>query len=176
MINDWLWPNPIWQQVWCNEGLDDFKNRTSAAQKAPEWLSYWTSEDSSAHGLSKPADPEELWATNIRPLKGYSLVPIHSTSVNQAALVHLANHKLIKAHQSFKLQHCAHLAESYPILLFLRKVVVGSSQIHSTRNIGSTHVAREKGRVVTFLLMFRPLSGCPWCGWKFGASHGKFWN
>ena len=66
-----------------------------------------------------------------------------------------------QTHQSFKLQHCAHLAESYPILLFLRKVVVGSSQIHSTRNIGSTHVAREKGRVVTFLLMFRPLSGCP---------------
>ena len=89
MINDWLWPNPIWQQVWCNEGLDDFKNRTSAAQKAPEWLSYWTSEDSSAHGTSKQADPEELWATNIRPLKGYSLVPIHSTSVNQAALLHL---------------------------------------------------------------------------------------
>lgn len=74
------------------------------------------------------------------------LVGSHSfyTSVNQAALVHLGSKS--QTHQSFNLQHyCAHLAESYPILLFLRKVVVGSSHIHSTRNIGPTHVAREKG-------------------------------
>ena len=112
--------------------------------------------------------------SNKHPTFEGLLVGSHSFYFSESSSIGTSSKS--QTHQSFKLQHCAHLAESYPILLFLRKVVVGSSQIHSTRNIGSTHVAREKGRVVTFLLMFRPLSGCPWCGWKFGASHGKFWN
>ncbi len=66
--------------------------------------------------------------------------------------------QLVYPHRAVTITRVKHLN---PLLLLLRKIVVSAGCIHPARNKGSTHIAGEKCRMMTLLLMFCPLCWRP---------------